>query len=104
MRPLTTGGPRHLGGYRLPRRIGAGGMGRVFLARSARSARGRLVAVQVIRPEPADDDEFRARTRFRAEADAALRVDGRWTARLLDAGPEAELPWFATAYLPGPSR
>ncbi|MFE6688537.1 serine/threonine-protein kinase [Streptomyces sp. NPDC057743] len=98
VRPLAPGDPRRIGSYALLGRLGAGGMGRVFLARSAG---GRTVAVKVVHEEHASDDHFRAR--FRREINAARRVGERYTAPVLDADPDAELPWVATGYVPGPS-
>jgi eukaryotic-like serine/threonine-protein kinase len=80
------------------RQLGSGGMGRVFLCRSAG---GRPVAVKVIRADLAADREFRAR--FRLEIDAARKVSGLYTAQLVDADPDGPMPWLATAYVPGPS-
>ncbi|MCX5206542.1 serine/threonine-protein kinase [Streptomyces sp. NBC_00237] len=93
---LQEGDPREIGGYRLEGRLGAGGMGVVYLARSVS---GRQVAVKVIRPELAEDPGFRER--FRQEAAAARRVSGAFTAPVVDADPEAPAPWFATLFVPG---
>ncbi|WTS80984.1 DUF4115 domain-containing protein [Streptomyces sp. NBC_00487] len=90
--------PSRIGAYTVERRLGAGGMGTVYLARSRG---GRAVAVKVAHPELAADRNFRAR--FRAEVDAARRVGGFHTAPVVDADPEAETPWLATAYIPGPT-
>ncbi|AUH44893.1 serine/threonine protein kinase [Streptomyces sp. CMB-StM0423] len=79
-------------------RLGSGGMGRVFLGRSPGGA---TVAVKVVHPHFAHDDEFR--TRFRREVEAARRVGGTWTAPVLDAGPDDDVPWVATGYVAGPS-
>ncbi|WP_225094501.1 bifunctional serine/threonine-protein kinase/ABC transporter substrate-binding protein [Streptomyces sp. CoH27] len=98
MRPLLTTDPEAIGPYRLLARIGTGGMGVVYLARSEG---GTLAAVKVIRAEHAADPSFRAR--FRREARAAARVDARWTTPVLAADPEAPEPWLATAFVPGPS-
>ncbi|MFE6522417.1 serine/threonine-protein kinase [Streptomyces sp. NPDC057794] len=98
MRPLDADEPTAVGPYRLLGRLGAGGMGRVYLGRSAG---GRTVAVKIVHPHLALDDEFRAR--FRREVDAARRVGGAWTAPVLDADPDARVPWVATAYAAGPS-
>ncbi|PKV87183.1 serine/threonine-protein kinase [Streptomyces sp. TLI_146] len=98
MQPLETGEPRTIGAYRLLGRLGAGGMGRVYLGRSAG---GRTVAVKVVHPHFALDEQFRAR--FRHEVEAARRVGGAWTAPVLDADPEASVPWVATGYVAGPS-
>ncbi|MGW2523875.1 RodZ domain-containing protein [Streptomyces sp. NPDC001617] len=90
--------PRRIGVYTVERELGAGGMGTVYLARSRG---GRAVAVKVARPELAADPHFRAR--FRAEVEAARRVGGFHTAPVVDADPDAEAPWLATAYIPGPT-
>ncbi|MFJ5261590.1 protein kinase [Streptomyces sp. NPDC088387] len=98
MQPLGADEPTVVGPYRLLGRLGAGGMGRVYLGRSAG---GRTVAVKIVHPHFAYDEEFR--TRFRREVDAARRVGGAWTAPVLDADPDAAVPWVATAYVAGPS-
>ncbi|MGW9177443.1 protein kinase domain-containing protein [Streptomyces decoyicus] len=98
MEPLAAEDPRVLGGYRLLGRLGAGGMGRVYLGRSAG---GRTVAVKAVHAHFAVDDQFRAR--FRREIESARRVGGAWTAPVLDADPDAAVPWIATGYAAGPS-
>ncbi|MFJ7996635.1 protein kinase [Streptomyces sp. NPDC096310] len=95
---LVAGDPTHIGAYRLLARLGAGGMGQVYLARSDR---GRTVAVKLVRPELAEQEQFRGR--FRQEVAAARRVGGIWTAPVLDADTEADVPWLATGYVAGPS-
>ncbi|MFI8995449.1 serine/threonine-protein kinase [Streptomyces sp. NPDC053542] len=98
LKGLTTEDPRTIGDYRLLGRLGTGGMGRVYLARSEG---GRTVAVKLVKAELAVEQEFR--DRFRAEVAAARRVGGRWTAPVLDADTEAQVPWVATGYIAGPS-
>ena len=96
--PLEDDDPASVGGYDLRARLGAGGMGRVYLAFSSG---GRALAVKVVRPDYARDEEFRRR--FRKEIEAAQRVQGLHTAPVVDAESEASQPWLATAYVPGPS-
>ena len=98
MHPLKPGDPPSVGGHRLLGRLGAGGMGVVYLARSTGGA---LVALKVIRAEYAADPDFR--TRFRREAEAAGGLTGRWVVPVTAAEPEAHEPWLATGFVPGPS-
>ncbi|RAG80394.1 serine/threonine protein kinase [Streptacidiphilus pinicola] len=98
MRPLGTDDPSTVGPYRLIALLGAGGMGKVYLARSAG---GRTVAVKVVRPELAGDPGFRER--FRREVAAAQAVDGAFTAPVVDADRDSAAPWLATAYVLGPT-
>jgi serine/threonine protein kinase len=95
---LRAGDPQSMGPYRLLGRLGAGGMGQVFLGRSAG---GRLVAVKVIRPELTGEPGFRAR--FAREVAAARTVCGLFTAPVADADVHGPVPWLATAYVAGPS-
>jgi serine/threonine protein kinase len=90
--------PHRIGQYRLLGRLGEGGMGQVFLARSGR---GRTVAVKTIRSALAQEPDFRRR--FALEITAARRVGGRWTAPVLDADTDGPTPWVATGYIAGPS-
>ncbi|CAL9536665.1 Outer membrane protein assembly factor BamB [Streptomyces sp. enrichment culture] len=59
------------------------------------------LAVKVVHAEFARDPEFRGR--FRQEVGAARRVSGAFTAPVVDADPEAERPWMATLFIPGPT-
>ncbi|MFI5943781.1 PQQ-binding-like beta-propeller repeat protein [Streptomyces uncialis] len=95
---LRGGDPEQIGGYPLEARLGSGGMGTVFLARTES---GRPVAIKLIHKQFADDEEFRIR--FRQEVSAARRVSGVFTAAVVDADPEGAHPWMATAYIPGPT-
>ncbi|GGZ18535.1 serine/threonine protein kinase [Streptomyces nitrosporeus] len=90
--------PRMVGEYRIERRIGAGGMGVVFLAVSPS---GRQVALKAIRGEFAEDADYRAR--FRQEIEAARQVSGAFTASVVGADPDADPPWMATQYLDAPT-
>ncbi|GAA2065760.1 serine/threonine-protein kinase [Streptomyces cheonanensis] len=90
--------PERLGDYVLERRLGSGGMGVVYLARTPA---GRQVAVKVIRREYAQDPGFRAR--FRREVAAARKVGGAYTAPVVDADPDGDPPWLATLFVPGGS-
>ncbi|MFF9867644.1 serine/threonine-protein kinase [Streptomyces sp. NPDC013953] len=96
--PLEDDDPRSVAGYRLAARLGAGGMGKVYLSYTPG---GRPVAIKVIRPDFAEDAEFRRR--FAQEVQAAQRVQGLYTAPVIDADTDARQPWLATAYVPGPS-
>ncbi|MFF5935405.1 protein kinase [Streptomyces sp. NPDC012508] len=90
--------PEYAGEYRLQACLGSGGMGVVHLASSASGLR---LAVKVVHGQYAEDPEFRAR--FRQEVAAARRVSGAFTAPVVDADPDAERPWMATLYVPGPT-
>ncbi|MEV6841281.1 serine/threonine-protein kinase [Streptomyces sp. NPDC051133] len=90
--------PEYAGHYRLESCLGSGGMGVVHLARSTS---GLKLAVKVVHAEFARDPEFRGR--FRQEVAAARRVSGAFTAPVVDADPEAERPWMATLFIPGPT-
>ena len=90
--------PRVVGPYRLHRRLGIGGMGVVYLGSDRR---GQKVALKLIRSELAEDQEFR--TRFAREVAAAARIRGGCVARLVASDIDAERPWLATSYVPGPS-
>lgn len=96
--PLQDDDPRTVAGYRLAARLGAGGMGRVYLSHTRG---GRPVAIKVVRSELADDPTFRRR--FGREIKAARRVKGAYTAELIDADPDGIPPWLATLYVPGPA-
>ncbi|NUS78744.1 MAG: serine/threonine protein kinase, partial [Streptomyces sp.] len=96
--PLQGDDPLQVAGYRLAARLGAGGMGRVYLSHTQG---GRPVAIKVVRPELADNPDFRRR--FRREINAARQVRGAYTAELLDADADDTPPWLATLYVPGPS-
>jgi hypothetical protein len=98
LEPLRRWDPERIGPFSLLGRLGAGAMGRVYLGRSAA---GRLVAVKTIRIEFAEEAGFRAR--FAHEVAAARRVSGVFTASVVAADPEADVPWLATAYVPAPS-
>ncbi|MFD5652006.1 bifunctional serine/threonine-protein kinase/ABC transporter substrate-binding protein [Streptomyces sp. NPDC127039] len=98
MRALRAGDPREVGGHRLLARLGAGGMGVVYLARTGGGA---MVALKVIRAEHAADETFRAR--FRREAEVAAGLRGRWLVPVVDADADADEPWLAAPYVPGPA-
>jgi hypothetical protein len=96
--PLRRWDPEQIGGYVLVGRLGAGAMGQVYLGLSAS---GRMVAVKTIKIELAEEPDFR--TRFGQEVAAARRVSGAFTAPVVAADPEADVPWLATAYVPAPA-
>ncbi len=96
--PLQQTDPARVGRYRLVARLGAGGMGVVYLAETPD---GQQVAVKVLRPELADNPEFR--TRFGREVSALTRVQGMCTVRVIEADPQAPKPFLVTEYADGPS-
>ncbi|WP_155060067.1 bifunctional serine/threonine-protein kinase/ABC transporter substrate-binding protein [Streptomyces blattellae] len=98
MRSLRAEDPEALGGHRLLARLGAGGMGVVYLARTEAGA---LVALKMIRAEHAADPAFRAR--FRREVRLATGLTGRWVVPVTAADAEAREPWLASTFVPGPS-
>jgi serine/threonine protein kinase len=98
VQPLRRWDPERIGPYAIIGRLGAGAMGQVFLARSPA---GRLVAVKTIKVALAEEAGFRSR--FAREVAAASRVSGVFTAAVIEADPDADLPWVATAYIPAPA-
>ncbi|WP_456294133.1 serine/threonine-protein kinase [Streptomyces lydicus] len=96
--PLELSDPARVGAYDLVARLGAGGMGKVYLSYTPA---GRPVALKVIRPELADDPEFRRR--FHQEVAAAQQVHGLHTAPVIDSDTDGPQPWLATAFVPGPT-
>ncbi|MDQ0580659.1 bifunctional serine/threonine-protein kinase/ABC transporter substrate-binding protein [Streptomyces rishiriensis] len=98
MEPLRSSDPARVAEHRLLGRLGAGGMGVVYLARTPAGA---LVALKVLLAEYAEEPGFKER--FRREVEVARRVDSPWVVPLVDAEPDAEAPWLATAFVPGPS-
>lgn len=95
---MQQGDPSTIGSFAIQGRLGQGAMGAVYLARSPG---GRLVAVKMVREELAGDGRFR--DRFAREVEAARKVSGAFTAAVVDADPDADRPWLATEYLPGPT-
>ena len=100
MQPLRATDPRHIGPYEVTHRLGAGGMGEVYLARSRNGPR---LAVKVVRTEHAEDRTFRARFRHEVRAAQTVGGAGTYTARVVDADTGAERPWMATEFVPGPN-
>ena len=98
MEPLQPGDPTRIGPFELVARLGAGGMGRVYLGRDPH---GRQAAIKVIHPGLASDAGFRSR--FAREIATAQLVHSPWTAAVLTADPQARPPWLATEFIPGPS-
>ncbi|MFD9392545.1 bifunctional serine/threonine-protein kinase/ABC transporter substrate-binding protein [Streptomyces sp. NPDC060000] len=98
MEPLRSSDPARIADHRLLGRLGAGGMGVVYLARTPGGA---LVALKVLLAEYAEEAGFKER--FRREVEVARRVDSPWAVPVVDADADAEAPWLATAFVPGPS-
>ena len=96
--PLRQGDPSRIGRFRLSARLGAGGMGVVYLGQARDTGQ---VAIKVMRPEAGDEDEFRAR--FRREVALLTRVQGLCTVRVVEADTESDQPFLVTEYAPGPS-
>jgi hypothetical protein len=97
MEPLTAEDPTTIGEFRLHARLGAGGMGQVFLGFSPA---GRAVAIKIVHSQFARDPEFLQR--FSREVAAASAVSGMYTAPVVGSGLNDHPPWLATAFVPGP--
>ncbi|WP_461027827.1 serine/threonine-protein kinase [Streptomyces sparsus] len=98
VRPARPGDPVRIGPYRIIGLLGSGGMGTVHAGVDPAGARA---AVKVVHSAQAEDPEFRAR--FRREVQLSSRVQGPCLLPLLAADPEADTPWLATVYAPGPT-
>ncbi|MFC9288624.1 serine/threonine-protein kinase, partial [Streptomyces sp. NPDC057052] len=96
MHPLTDADPDRIGRYRLTARLGAGGMGTVYLGSTPG---GRPVAIKVIGGQLAHEE--RALERFRREVDTLHTVRSAYTASVIDCGLDTAPYWFATEYVPG---
>ncbi|MEU2155060.1 serine/threonine-protein kinase [Streptomyces sp. NPDC019396] len=99
MESLRSHDPPQIGGYRLLARLGAGGMGEVFLARTAS---GRALAVKTVHPDVSREPGFAER--FAREIRTSDRVRSPWTVTVVDFSPPGQAPqWLATEYVPAPS-
>ncbi|MFE6054015.1 serine/threonine-protein kinase [Kitasatospora sp. NPDC056446] len=98
METVGANGPAQVGPFRVLAVLGQGGMGRVLLGVSPD---GRPVAVKQVHAEFAEDEGFRVR--FRREVEASRLVSGGYTAAVIAADPEAETPWLASQFVPGPA-
>ncbi|MFF0364188.1 MULTISPECIES: serine/threonine-protein kinase [Streptomyces] len=98
MDALRAQDPARIGAYTVLARLGAGGMGQVYLGRSPG---GRLVAIKVIRDEITDHPE--ALARFRREVETVRLVRSAYTANLIDASLDSSPHWLATEYVSGPT-
>jgi YVTN family beta-propeller protein len=97
MQPLLPDDPSRIGPFRIEARLGAGGMGRVYLGRDEA---GTEAAVKVIHAGLAADPWFRSR--FAREVSIAQRVRAAWTAPVLAADADGDPPWLATEFIAGP--
>lgn len=97
-KPLRAGDPHELNGYRVTSRLGRGGMGTVYLAEDES---GQRVALKLIHPDLADDEDFRRR--FAREVESARQVARFSTAGVIDARLEGEPLYIASEYVPGPN-
>ncbi|MFF9624967.1 serine/threonine-protein kinase [Streptomyces griseosporeus] len=99
MRPVDATDPATVGGYPLLARLGAGGMGQVYLSRTPA---GRPLAVKVVRPDLAEGADFEAR--FAREIRNSDLVRSPFTVSVVDFSPPGRRPlWLATEYVPAPS-
>jgi predicted Ser/Thr protein kinase len=94
--PVQDSLPGKLGPYRILQKIGAGGMGVVYLARDAE---GRNVAIKALGPAVTSDPN--ARRRLMREVETMRRVRSPYVAEILDADVTADAPYIVTRYVPG---
>ena len=97
MEPLRQKDPKTIGPYTLIGRLGAGGMGIVYLATRGSDS----VALKVIRESLIDDPS--EATRFTREIEALQRIDSPHVARILASGVDDDRAWFATEFVNGPN-
>jgi serine/threonine-protein kinase len=89
--------PEKIGSYEIVERIGAGGMGTVYLARHATT--GQLAAVKVLTPALAQDAEFVER--FGREVGVLTQLENPHIVRVYESGAEAGQYYYAMEYIPG---
>jgi serine/threonine protein kinase len=97
MKPLSPKDPKEIGGFTLVGRLGAGGMGVVYLA----SRKSDSVALKVIR-ESLIDDEVEA-TRFTREVVTLEKIQSPNVAEIIEAGVDDGRAWFAVEFINGPN-
>lgn len=95
--PLRSGDPEVIGEYKLVARLGAGGMGVVFLGTRGADR----VAIKVMRSSFFDDPSLR--TRFEREIDTLKRVRSPYVAQYSDSALEQDFAWHAVEFVNGPT-
>lgn len=93
---LQPGDPEQVGPFVIRARIGAGGMGDVYLAEAAVD---RPVALRVLMASWANDAASRGR--FRRDVEVARGIRSPVLAAVVDADPDAARPWVAHEYVEG---
>jgi serine/threonine protein kinase len=97
MERLRAGDPEQIGPWQIVNRLGAGGMGIVYMGTNGT----RAAAIKIVRDFLLEDPS--SRTRLAREVTSLKKVKSKYVAEIVGADIDANPAWIATNYVDGPS-